>query len=293
MPEQGNRGRAVRHRHRRGLASLLGLAGLLLAGSALAWQGELSLGHDSNLNAARQGTAAREAGFARIRLQQTLERPLAGGLGLSAQFGAEGQRLPAYPALDHLRSGGLVRLAWRGGRGLFDPTWSAAAGLAYVEWQDPLRDSWEWRWLLGSRWPLSTRIEARLGLTGSYRDARSAVFDLDAHSATADLEWRLPPATTLYLGYQYREGDLSGTTASPSATLLAAARALDRDRAYDGRGETAFRLAADAQVLSLGLNQRLNRAWALDLLAQHVEAEADIGTRYRREQWLASLLFQF
>lgn len=188
----------------------------------------------------------------------------------------------------------VLRWDWlyRPGADFHAPTLGIAATALWSEFDSALRDAAEYRVAVFAQQQLTTRIGWRLGWSASWREAQDqTVFDGGARSATLDLDWQLSRRVALYLGYQYRDGDLVSTAPAPASAVLAAARAFAPDDVF--LGETAFRLSSCAQVGTAGVNYSVSPRFAVDVQARYVDAEADTGSHYRRVQALASLLWRY
>lgn len=208
------------------------------------------------------------------------------------RFQLDARQFLEHDGLSHASP--ALRWDWlcRPGADFHTPTLGVAATALWSEFDSGLRDAAGCRATLFAQQQLTTRIGWRLGWTASWREAQhEAVFDGGARSATLDLDWQLSRRFALSLGYQYRDGDLVSTAPAPAPAVRAAARAFAPDDVFSG--ETAFRLPSRAQVSTAGPNFGLSPGLAVDVQVRRIEAEADIGSHYRRTQALASLLWRY
>jgi hypothetical protein len=275
------------------LVLLVALGAALPAGAAgRVFTGEFTLGHDDNVANARRGTAVRDDAFALASAaHETLWR-LAPTSQMGWQLSAEGRRHDRHAGLSRIAGAARWQWLYRAGGGFHTPLIGAGARIEYSEFDSRLRDAWTYRTGLFVQQQLTTRLSWRGGWSARWVDARHApVFEAGARSATLDLDWQLGRRVALYAGYQFLDGDLVSTAPAPPAAALAAARAAAPDDVFDG--ETAFRLASRAGVYSVGANLSLSPHWSVDVQWRRVEAEADTGTEYRREQALLSLLWRY
>lgn len=251
--------------------------------------GELGYGYDSNANSARRGGLERASHQLRGALAVDSSWRLSNTAGVLLRGGLEGQQDRDYSGLSSGKLTGLARLFYRANGGFYTPTFTLTGAAAHWDFGSRQRDSAEYRASIHLDERITTRIAARLGFSAVWREARGAVFDLDARSALLDFDWNPHPRLALYFGYQYREGGLVSTAAAAPAAALASAP----DDAFGIPGDVVFRVAADAQIGTLGFNYALSPQLALDVQGQYIEAEADTGVRY--ERWLntVSLLFRF
>jgi hypothetical protein len=253
--------------------------------------GELGYGYDSNANRARRGGSERESQQARGALALDSAWRLSDTLAVLLQGSFEGQHDFEFDGLTNGKLTGLARLFYRANGRFYTPAFTLTGAAAHWDFNSRQRDSAEYRASTHLSERITTRISARLGFSAVWCEARGAVFDLQARSGLLDFDWNLQPRLTLYFGYQYREGDLVATATTPAAP--AGVKAYEPDDAFGIAGDLAYRIAADAQIGTLGFNYALSPTLALDVQGQFVEAEADLGTHYERWLSTAGLLFRF
>lgn len=275
-----------------GWVLLAGGHALPAAGADRVFAGEFALGHEGNVANARRGGVLRDDLFVQASAgHETLWR-LASTSQMGWQLAAEGRRHERHEGLSRIT--GMARWQWlyRPGGGFHTPLLGASARVEHSEYSSRLRDAWTYRLGLSAQQQLSTRLAARLGWSARWVDgAHSPVFETGARSATLDLDWQLGRRLALYAGYQYLDGDLVSTARDPPLAVLAAARAAAADDVFIG--ETAFRLSSSADVYSVGANLSLSSHWSVDALWRRIDAQADTGTSYRRDQTLLSLLWRY
>lgn len=252
---------------------------------------ELTLGQDSNLNNGRIGTVDRAGSSlaARVALERGWDFGARGSLALQPRLELEAHS--DYAALDNGRAALQLRYAWRTGRGFHAPVLGASAEAGWQQHAAGLRDGADLRLALAVRTAITTRIATQLRAVGSWRDAESAVFDVDTRSYALELDWRPDERWTVYGGLRRQLGDFV-TTGRPAPELLSFFEAVAPDSAY-AEGELAFRRAGDAWIGELGLNRRLDAHWALDLQALGIRTDSRFGTEYERLQTRLSLLGRF
>lgn len=271
----------------RHLLPFLLLCAALSPASAGDWSGEASLGHDSNVTNAREGSRERDDRFAQLSLG--IDRPwrLGPASTLLWRPQLEAQQFDQYQGLSNLQAGLQGRWLYRPAAGFHVPVFELLAGASWWEFDSGLRDSAQYRVGLFATGQLSTRISLRAGGQVQEREAESAVFDNRQASLGADLDWELAPGALLYLGYRHLDGDFVATapSAPPAAGITQA------DDVFDG--ETSWRFSGRAHSGTLGFNYSLSPALALDLQARRTRTRADSGVRYERDQFLASLLWRW
>jgi hypothetical protein len=256
------------------------------------FSGDFTLGHDDNVANARRGAALRDDTFVQAAVAHEILWRLAPTGQMGWQLSAQGRRHDRHEGLSRIAGAARWQWQYRASGGFYTPLLGANASAEYSEFDSRLRDAWSYRAGLFAQQQLTTRLSARIGWSARWVDAsRSPVFEAGARSATLDLDWQPGRRVALYAGYQYLDGDLVSTAPSPSTATLAAARATAPDDVFVG--ETAFRLSSSADVYSVGANISLSSHWSVDALWRRVDAKADTGTSYRREQALLSLLWRY
>ncbi|MGB1562371.1 MAG: hypothetical protein ACPHN2_12810 [Sinimarinibacterium flocculans] len=274
-------------------------AGLLVLGIALpahaverVFSGEFAAGFDDNVANARRGAVLRDDVVAQVGAAYENVWRLAPNSLMGFQLSAEARGHDRYDGLDDIAASVRWRWAYRRDGGFYTPLLGASLRVERSEFDSRLRDVWTYRAGVFAQQQLTTRMTWRLGWSARAVDGVHArVFETGARSASVDLDWLLARRLVLYAGYQYLDGDLVSVAPNPPPAAVAAARAIAEDDVFDG--ESAFRLASRADVYSAGLNFSLSAHWSIDARWRLVDAEADTGTPYRREQGLLSLLWRY
>lgn len=279
---------------RRKTATLFGMLLLLALAPAAAQDscpaGEIGLSWDSNLNNGLSGRE-RDDAFVIAELRCRRNWPLGRAVSLQPSLFLRSEGFERYDGLSNVGAGAALRLLLRGGAGAHAPTVELGGSGAWQEHDDALRDRARYRGLIALRQPLSRTFAARLQGALRKDDAHSAVFDGHSRQALVELEWIATPSLLLYASHAWESGDLAFTGLPPDA-VLAAQPAITADSLYTA-GESSWRLDADTRLAGVGFNWRLSPHLALDVFGRRIESRNQLGTRYRREQIFASLLFRF
>ena len=284
----------MRTPHRIVLLLLTLLPGIAAAGARWQAGGDFSLGHDSNYRNVPDGQEALASAVAEASVHLDGRYALAPGTGLLLRASLQGQDYARTPALANLRVGALAHLLWRPSPGLHAPLLGLSASAALWEFDSRMRDGGEYRAQLSLQQRLTTRVSMRLGAAASRREGDSAVFDVEGHSGTLDLDWRHGPLG-LRLGYARGRGDVTATS-MPGPVILGIAAAVEPDDAYDGAltNLRAYRFDGDTAMLSVGASYALSPDWTLDLQLRRVRVESAGGAaRYDRGIASAGLLWRF
>ena len=256
--------------------------------------GDFSLGYDSNYRNVPDGQEALASAFAEGGVNLDGRYALAPGTGLLLRASLQGQNYARTPALANLRAAALARLLWRASPALHAPLLALSGSAALWEFDSRMRDGGEYRAQLALQQRLSTRVSLRLGAAASRREGDSAVFDVEGHSGTLDLEWQ-HRRLGLRLGYLLGHGDVTATS-TPGPVILGIAAAVEPDDAYDGAltNLRAYRFDGDTAMLSLGASYALSPDWTLDAQLRRVRVRSSGGeVRYDRSIAGAGLLWRF
>ncbi|MGH8481768.1 MAG: hypothetical protein ACRES8_04835 [Nevskiaceae bacterium] len=249
---------------------------------------DLSLGYDGNSSNAAAGEDERANSFAAAgaNLDYTWKPTLYTGLLFRGTLAGEG-----YEQDSRLSNGKvalLARVSHRPAGGFHMPLFAGWVSAAYREYGSDIRDGADYRAGGYVMAPLTTAIGARVSVGVSERMAASEVFDLSSRSAGLDLDWRLAPRATAYLGYQFIDGEQVSSNSSPP--VGSGYDVTEDDDAFDDF--RAYRVDARTQVATVGLNFALSGALSLDAQVQNADASADGGVGYDRWQGVVSLLMR-
>lgn len=141
---------------------------------------------------------------------------------------------------------------------------------------------------------MTNKITAALGVTGSDREARGAVFDLERIRYFGNLDWQLTPRVAMYSNYSFIDGDVF-STATPNLQILNWADAIEPDNAFGGVANSKFvyRLDADTQILRLGTNIAINQGSSLDISVDVLDSDAAGPIDYDLFSFSMGLLVNF
>lgn len=255
---------------------------------------EFGVGYDDNVGNAQDGDEARDStvlgGGAHLDYTRTLTRHTA----LLLRGLLQGEAFESESGLSHLRLGAMARLSHRAGGGFYAPTLAGWLSAGALEFDSAMRDGFELRGGFHLIEPLTTAVSARASVAAAERRGDHAVFDTSQWSAGLNLDWSVASRLTLYLGYQFQDGDLvsSGRVPPKSTHDLAGcgtAAVCDADDALDGL--SAYRVEGTTQVVTLGANVPLSGRLALDAQVRHADASAG-ENGYERLQGALSLLLR-
>jgi hypothetical protein len=182
----------------------------------------------------------------------------------------------------------------------FAPTFALTGRLVGEQYNSAMRRGW--RSMVGANvlQPLTDRMQLFGAVEFEARNAKSAVFDGHSRSARLNLDYALSDKSTLYLGGEYRRGDIV-SDGQVSLANIDLAKVFAPDDAFTSQGLIAYRLEATSWISIVGYNLSLSEAHALDVswlrsVATSVDTPSYQGasrTRYEVNQYSINYLLRF
>ena len=286
---------------RRAAIALLALAATLAALPAQAehhvrihYSGDVATGFDDNVTNAQNDADIRESGFTSAGANMDYQRALSLYTTLLLRGSGQYEYWNSFDGLNNAKATAMARVLYRGDGDFYTPTLAAWLSVAALEFDSEIRDGAEYRAGAFVTENLTTQVTGRFALTASHREAAGRVFDLEGLSASLNLDWVPAPRMTVYTGYQFYDGGVA-STATPSLWIGVAAEAIEADDAFGGiaGGLRAYRLDAQASIVTLGFNYAFTRKLSADLQGQYISTRADARNEYERTVGVVSLLARF
>lgn len=145
-------------------------------------------------------------------------------------------------------------------------------GRGWIEnYESKLRDSSRYAAGLSVRKPLTDKIEVFGAVQYDYRDGNSAVFDDKDVAVRAHLDYQVSRRNSLYLGVEYRDGDIV-STALPSLGYVNLGQAIVRDDVFTDTVRYSYRIDGTAWVGTLGYNFAFGERHSLDVSYRYASA---------------------
>lgn len=145
-------------------------------------------------------------------------------------------------------------------------------GRGWIEnYESKLRDSTRYAAGLSIRKPLTDKIEVFGAVQYDYRDGNSTVFDDKDVAVRAHLDFAPAPRHSIYLGVEYRDGDIV-STALPSLGYVNIGQAIVRDDAFTDTTRYAYRIDATAWIGTLGYNFAFSERHSIDVSYRYASA---------------------
>lgn len=258
-----------------------------------------SVSWDDNITRAKAGPDVRADTVYSVNASRSLETTLGPNTRLIWTGLVGGERFQATNGLSKYILSGEAQLQYRGSAAFDAVTWGLVGKVTGEDFQSELRDGVRYAVGLTAALSLTDRLALFGGLTHNLRHTASAVFNTEDSALRLNLDYSLGRGATLYLGAEYRDGDIV-STGRPSLENLSTAKVLVQDDAYAGGQLRSYRLQASTVLATVGLNLGLGARDSLDISWRRIEstpalrpAWASSASSYIANQVSASYLMRF
>ena len=186
-----------------------------------------------------------------------------------------------YTGLSHYYAGVQGEFQYRTSGSFYAPTFAIAARTAVEEYQSEVRDSYRSSVWVSVRKPITNKLQLFSALNYNWRDGKSVVFDTSDVAFRVNTDFAISRRNTIYLGLEYRNGDIV-STGQPSLAFLEIASAVVPDDAFKDTTRYAYKIDGSTWLLNLGYNFAISGRQALDASWRLVNAtpEGVTGTSY-------------
>lgn len=144
------------------------------------------------------------------------------------------------------------------------PTYGLSLRTSIEEYNSKLRDSYRSVAGFSVRKPITDRLQFFSALSYTWRDSKSEVFDTRETALRASADLALTRHDTLYLGVEYRVGDIV-STGRPAVPFVDLATAIVLDDVFTDTTRYAYKMDGNTGLLSLGYHRAFSERHALDL----------------------------
>lgn len=286
---------------------LLWLVGSAGANEGSPWfvDGEVALIADDNVSRADRTRDIVEDESALANVAIAWHRKLKINLAATVRGFVETEQFDTVDTLNRTSAGAQAMLRWQPHRGYTATIYQFSFASQLDDYDADQRDSTVYTVQTFATRRITDRITASLGLEGMVRDSDGTVFDQRQGRLFLNGDYRLGEHWSAYGTYSFLKGDTfssaqvnfcNGVPANDIYGLVAYSEAVESDEAFNRAfcgNWLAYRLDADTQSLTLGLNRGLGHRFSLDVSAQQVRVEAEGDNYYRRTLLRAGLLARF
>lgn len=234
-----------------------------------------------------------------LNVSKTMAVNLNGTSRLLLTAAAGGERFQNFNGLSKYTLTGEATYQYKGSAEFDAATWGLFGKVTAEDFQSELRDGYRYALGVSVMQPLTNRITLSGALSANGRRARSEVFGTKDTSARFNVDYSLGRGATLYLGGEYRKGDLV-STGQASLENVSIAKMLVADDAFDAGRFISYRLDATTWLTTLGYNVGLGPRDSLDVSWRRVQSTPELRptwatspTSYVNNQFSISYLMRF
>ena len=281
------------------LFSALGAPSVLLAADSLGIRIEAGFTVDDNVTRARGDDKLSDRSYS-IDLSKSLIIPVSEHTRLSLVGFLGGEKFLSYTGLSRFYYGIQGEYQYRASGDFGAPTFAIFGRASADQYESALRDGYRYSVGATVRKPVTDRIHFFGALARNARDGKSVVFDDKDYSARVNVDYALNRGSTLYLGGEYRRGDVV-TTARPALANINIADAVVQDDVFTDTVRNSYRVRANSILATVGCNLAFGERHALDFSWRWVQStptsNPGIATpdtiRYVDNQFTVAYLIRF
>jgi hypothetical protein len=260
---------------------------------------ETSAGYDNNITRAKTSGDQLQDTSVMVNLSKSQTVGLTGNSRLVLAGVLGGERFQNYTGLSHLDLGLEAEWQYRESSDFSAPTLGLFAKLKVEDYETDVRDGQRLSLGLSLTQPLTDRITLFSALASNQRFATSKVFSTADTSVRMNLDYALSAHQTIYLGGEYRNGDVV-STGRASLENVTISKIFVQDSAFSGGQFFSYKVDGTTWLATLGYNQALGPRQAIDLSWRHVESTplvrpswANSARSYVSDQVFATYLLRF
>jgi hypothetical protein len=232
---------------------------------------EASFTTDSNVSRSSADEALSD-NFLGVRMSKGFVLPVSTRTRAVIQAFAGGEKFGTYTGLSHAFIGGQGDFQFRSSADFAAATYSVYFRTQAEYYESDLRDGYRSAFGLSVLKPITDRIQFFGAIQQNIGDGKSDVFDTKSTSLRGNVDWSLGRWDTVYLGAEYRRGDIvsSGTQ---SLARVDTADAIVQDDAFTDKGYFAYRFQANTGLATLGYNHAFAERHSLDLSWRYAQSK--------------------
>ena len=218
---------------------------------------------DDNVTRAKSGPDKLGDDFYSVNASKTIVETLSEQSRVLLTGSVGGEKFRRYNGLSRITASAEAEYQYRDSSDFNDPTWAAFGKFTAEGYETGLRDGYRLSAGVSVRQPLSDRINLFAALSHNRRYANSSVFDTSENALRTNIDYALSDKSTLYLGAEYRRGDIV-STGRASLENVTIAKVFAQDDAYAGGQMFSYRFDGSTVLTTLGYNLALGPRDSLD-----------------------------
>ena len=209
------------------------------------------------------------------------------------------EQFRTYTGLNHFSAGLNAEYAFRPAANFGTPTYGVFLRATQDKFSSTLRNGSLLSTGVNFRDSLTDRISLFSALSDNKRTGKSDVFNTRDRSARVNLDYALSASQTLYLGGEYRKGDVIATGWAPSLNALNIATVFVLDDVFTNPGYTDYRFKGRTKLFTLGYNigfgpkDSIDLSWRRANSAPDAQAGTVVTSRYIDNQYSINYLMAF
>jgi hypothetical protein len=259
------------------LAVLAGAPGSAHAAGPLSFRAEASYTSDDNVTRSKGEGEALSDGILGAGARAIYPVPISTRTRAVLQGFAGAEKFGTYPGLSRNFIGAQGDLQFRPSGEFGAPTYSAFVRTSKDEYESDLRDGYRHAFGVTVLKPATDRIQILGALALNVSDGKSAVFDTRNVSLRGNADWSLSRWDVVYLGAEYRRGDIVSTLSRNDALrtlglVQTATPNVIQDDAFNDTVRDAYRFKAATWVATLGYNRAFGERHSLDVSWRRVQS---------------------
>ncbi|MBI5431014.1 MAG: hypothetical protein HY938_11245 [Nitrosomonadales bacterium] len=202
-----------------------------------------------------------------------------------------GEQFARHHGLNRFTGAVQGELQYRGSAEFSSPVFALYAKISAEQYRSDLRDGFRYAAGISLRQALTDRIRIFGAVTRNRRDGNHAVFDNRDNSARIHLDYSPGNRATVYLGGEYRRGDIviSGSPLWSSFNP----NAYTPDDAFSGGAIYSYRFDGTTLLTTLGWNMALGPRDAIDISWKRARSSVEYVTSSWSKSTLGYLTNQY
>jgi hypothetical protein len=255
----------------RGLPRLLSEDPESLHDEPMRIQVEAGAVYDDNVTRAKDGPDRRGDHSYALNVSKAIMQPLSANSRVVMIGTLGGEKFRRFNGLSRLSATAEAEYQYRASSEFDEPTYGAFARLSAEGFESSLRDGYRFSAGLSYRQSLTDRINLFGAVSHNRRNANSRVFSTLDNSIRGNLDYTLSDTEILYLGAEYRKGDIV-STGRASLENVTVADVFAQDDAYPGGQMFSYRLRGKTVLLTMGYNLALGPRDSIDFSWRHIRS---------------------
>jgi len=227
--------------------------------------------YDDNVTRAKAGPDRRGDHSYALNVSRSVSQSLSANSRVLMTGTLGGEKFRRFNGLSRLAATAEAEYQYRASSEFDEPTFGAFARLTAEGYETSLRDGYRFSAGVSYRQPLTDRINVFAALSHNLRNANSRVFSTRDNSIRGNVDYTLSDTEILYLGTEYRKGDIV-STGRPSLENVSVAEVLVQDDAYPGGQMFSYRLRGSTLLLTMGYNLALGPRDSIDFSWRHIRS---------------------